>query len=95
MAALIVYGRATGDSVLTRQIWIWAGLIIAMGFFLPGIANLAHIGGFAGGWIAATLYRGRLGRPTSPRDAVFALILAGLTALSFLLSIVTGISILL
>jgi len=92
MAALIVYGRAIGASLLTRQIWQWAILLGIMGFVLPGVDNFAHVGGFAGGWVAASLYRGTLGKPTGPRTALLALALAGLTALSFVLSIVTGIS---
>lgn len=94
MGALIVYGRVIGASLLTRQIWQWAILLAVLGFILPGVDNLAHIGGFAGGWIAATLYRGSLGTPTGPRTAILALLLTGLTALSFLLSVVTGISLL-
>jgi len=94
MAALIVYGRLTGASLMTRQIWQWAIILGIMGFLIPGIDNLAHAGGFAGGWIAATLYRSGLGRPPGPRTTLIALALMIVTALSFVLSVVTGITIL-
>jgi rhomboid protease GluP len=94
MAALIVYGRVIGASLLTRQIWQWAILLGVMGFVMPGVDNLAHVGGFAGGWIAASLYRRRLGAPTGPGTTVVAILLAGLTAASFFLSVATGLSLL-
>jgi rhomboid protease GluP len=94
MAALIVYGRVIGASLLTRQIWQWAILLGVMGFVLPGVDNLAHVGGFAGGWISASLYRRRLGQPTGPGTALLAILLTVLTAASFCLSVVTGLSLL-
>jgi rhomboid protease GluP len=93
-AALIVYGRVIGASLLTRQIWQWAIILGIMGFLLPGVDNYAHVGGFVGGWIAATLYRGSLGRPTGPRTTILALLLMAATALAFALSVVTGLSLL-
>jgi rhomboid protease GluP len=86
MAALIVYGRTIGASLLTRQLWTWAILMGAMGFLLAGVDNVAHIGGFAGGWATATLYKSRLGRPDGPASTFLALGLLALTTLSFVLA---------
>lgn len=86
MAALIVYGRAIGASLLTRQLWTWAIVMGAMGFLLAGVDNLAHIGGFAGGWITASAYRARLGRPDGPASTFIALALVAVTVLSFALT---------
>ena len=55
LAALIVYGRKRGGSLMTRQLWQWAIILGFFGFLMPGINNWAHGGGFAGGWIAAHL----------------------------------------
>ena len=55
LAALIVYGRKRGSSVLTQQLWQWAIILGIFGFILPGVNNWAHGGGFAGGWIAANM----------------------------------------
>src|SRR5262249_11330669 len=50
LSALIVYGRRRGASLLTTQLWQWAALMFALGFFMTGVNNWAHAGGFGGGW---------------------------------------------
>jgi len=55
LAALIVYGRRRGSSVMTQQLWQWAIILGVFGFVMPGINNWAHGGGFAAGWIVAQL----------------------------------------
>jgi len=55
LAALIVYGRRRGSSVMTQQLWQWAIILGVFGFIMPGINNWAHGGGFAAGWVAAQL----------------------------------------
>ena len=40
---------------MTRQLWQWAIILGIFGFLMPGINNWAHGGGFAGGWVAASL----------------------------------------
>ena len=70
MSALIVYGRQRGHVAMTRQLWQWAIIVFAMGFFMRGVNNWAHLGGFAGGWVAALAMRGsehREGRGVQPR----------------------------
>ena len=53
LAALIVYGRRRGSSVVTQQLWQWAIILGVFGFVMPGINNWAHGGGFAAGWVTA------------------------------------------
>ena len=72
IAAMIVYGRRTGHSVMTQQLWMWAGLIFVMGFFMGGVNNWAHAGGFAGGLGAAELMP-----TTHRREGPGLLLLAG------------------
>ena len=55
LAALIVYGRRRGSSVVTQQLWQWAIILGVCGFIMPGINTWAHGGGCAAGWIAAML----------------------------------------
>lgn len=83
LAALIVVGRATGSAAMARQMWQWAIVLGIMGFLLPGVDNLAHLGGFAGGWIAATALRGGIGRRDGRVAVIVALVLLGLTGLGF------------
>jgi len=94
LAALIVYGRRTGSSVLTQQLWQWAIIMFVFGFMMPGINNWAHAGGFAGGWITAEAMRSDSERRESPMVQVLALLLIALTAVGFVLSFVRVTSIL-
>jgi len=55
LAALIVYGRRRGASMMTAQFAQWAVVLFVMGFIFPGVNNWAHLGGFVGGWGAAHL----------------------------------------
>jgi rhomboid protease GluP len=51
--ALVWYGRRTGSRALTQQALYWtlSGFVFAL--LMPGIDNWAHLGGFAGGYLAA------------------------------------------
>lgn len=92
LAALIVYGRKRGESAMTVQLWQWAAIMFAMGFFMSGVNNWAHAGGFAGGWVTAELMRFS-DRRESRSVQFFALALLVVTAVGFVLSFVkvTGI----
>ncbi len=83
MAALIVYGRRIGASLLTRQVWQWAIILGVFGFLMPSVDNAAHIGGFAGGWISATLMLGGIGHAEGRATTLTALVLLAATALGF------------
>lgn len=54
LAALVYYGRRSGSSRVGRKAWTWAIILFVFGL-LPGNAvdNWAHLGGFAGGYLAA------------------------------------------
>jgi rhomboid protease GluP len=80
LGALISYGRRTGQSYVTGQLWTSAILMFAMSFFMAGnVNNWAHAGGFAGGFLAAQLM------PTSHRrDGPALMLLAGALAFATL-----------
>ena len=88
LAALIVYGRRRGNSMMSAQLWQWALILGFFGFIMPGVNNWAHGGGFAGGWIAGQL----MGLSDENREStgilVTALLLIGLTAVGIALSFV-------
>jgi rhomboid protease GluP len=88
LAALIVYGRRHGASMMTAQLWQWAILMFAMGFFIGGINNWAHGGGFAGGWVAAEMVGSGQDRRESPLLLIVALGLLAVTVVGFVLSFV-------
>jgi rhomboid protease GluP len=53
LAALVYYGRRSGNSHVGRQAWTWAIILFVMGFVGFGTDNWAHAGGFAGGYLAS------------------------------------------
>lgn len=93
LAALIVYGRKTGSSMLTQQLWQWALILGVFGFIVPSVNNWAHGGGFVGGWVAAYLMGSSDERRESSAVLFTALALILITSLGFGMSFfrVTGI----
>jgi len=93
LAALIVYGRKTGSSMLTQQLWQWALILGVFGFIVPSVNNWAHGGGFVGGWVAAYLMGSSDERRESSAVMFTALALVLITSLGFGMSFfrVTGI----
>lgn len=55
LGSVVYYGRRAGSSLAASQAWQYAISAGALGFILPGIDNYAHIGGFAGGYLAGRL----------------------------------------
>ena len=88
LAALIVYGRRTGSSMLTQQIWTWAVIMFVMGFIMSAVNNWAHAGGFIGGWLSAQAMRLSHERRESLAVQILALALIAVTLVGFVLSFV-------
>jgi rhomboid protease GluP len=93
LGALVYYGRARGGwfgVAVFRQYGQWALLLFVLGFVMPGVNNLAHLGGFAGGYLAGLM----LGHgERTPERGVHGLLAAGtlgLTAVSFGLALWAG-----
>lgn len=93
LGGLIVYGRRTGHSALTAQLWQWAIIMFAMGFFMSGVNNWAHAGGFAGGWVVGEAMRFSEEKRETPAVQLFSLALLLATLAGFVMSFVrvTGI----
>ena len=87
-AALIVYGRRVGHSMLTRQIWQWVIINFVIGFFLSNVNVVAHAGGFIGGWVAAEAMRFDHERRESLAVQITAAALLVTTAAGFVLSFI-------
>ncbi|MEM7350259.1 MAG: rhomboid family intramembrane serine protease [Acidobacteriota bacterium] len=86
--ALVLYGQVTGSRMLTRQVWQWVILFVVIGLLIPFIDNWAHLGGFAGGWLAARWLDPR--QSESPQHLVAAAVCLAVTLLSILVSVLHG-----
>lgn len=51
VGALLYYGERGGSRFIRSQIGTYAVGILLMGVLMPGIDNMAHVGGFAGGYL--------------------------------------------
>lgn len=93
LAALIVYARRTGESMMRAQLYQWALILFVMGFVMSGVNNFAHAGGFVGGWASAYLMPASHEKRESPAVQVTAIAFIVLTAAGVVLSFlkVTGI----
>ena len=88
-ATLIVYGRNQKTHVsapMTRQMWQWAILLFVMGFFMSGVNNWAHLGGFTDGWLAAQALISNAQYRESRITILVALLCLALSLLGFILS---------
>ena len=47
------YGRLRGSSAETSQALMYAVVLFVFGLIMSGVDNWAHLGGFAGGYLAA------------------------------------------
>lgn len=87
LGALVCYGRRTGSSVITSQVWPLAIIMFAFGFLGRGTDNWAHGGGFIGGYLAARWLDPH--RTERVNHMLWAVICLALSVLSILLSVVT------
>jgi rhomboid protease GluP len=55
VGALVHYGGRSGSSLIRGEATRLAIMFIVMGFIMSGVDNYAHIGGFAGGYVASSL----------------------------------------
>jgi rhomboid protease GluP len=89
LAALIVYSRRRGITQMSAQYWQWALILFAFGFFMSGVNNWAHAGGFIGGWIGASLMKPSDEKRETRGVQLLALLLIAATLLGFALSFIT------
>ena len=93
LGAMVAYGRTRGGAfgvAVLRQYGQWALFIFIASFFLAGVNNWGHAGGFAGGYLTALAFGHLERRPERGLDRLAALGAVGLTVLSFALAIWNG-----
>lgn len=86
LGAAIAYGRRTGSHTMRRQAWTYALYMIIFGFIMPRVDNWAHLGGFAGGFLAGLVLAPE--KPESPGHTAAALVCLVLTIASVVASLV-------
>jgi rhomboid protease GluP len=79
IGALLSYGRRSGSSMARSYASSYAMMILLQGAFIPGIDNYAHVGGFAGGYLAGLLLD-----PLKPERIDHLLMAVGCLVLSIL-----------
>jgi len=92
LAAIVAYGYKRGGTfggMVLRQYGQWAVMLFIFGFFMPGVDNFAHAGGFAGGFAAAYALSLAERREERALDRLLAVAAIMLTMVGFGLSIWT------
>ena len=93
LGAMVAYGRSRGGTfgvAVLRQYGQWALFMFIASFFLAGVNNWGHAGGFVGGYLAALAFGHLERRPERGLDRLAALGAVALTVLSFALAIWNG-----
>jgi rhomboid protease GluP len=93
LGAMVAYGRSRGGIfglAVFRQYGQWALLMFVFGFFMGGVSNWGHAGGFAGGYLAALAVGHGERRNERGLDRVAALAAVGLTLVAFALAVWNG-----
>jgi len=93
LGAMVRYGRSRGGvfgMAVFRQYWHWSLVIFVMGFLMPGVNNLAHAGGFLGGYLAALVVRHEAETREGAVHRLAAVAVLVLTAACFVLAISTA-----
>ncbi len=90
LGALVAFGQKRGGTygaMVLRQYGQWALVLFIFGFLMPGVNNIAHAGGFVGGFAAGLLLALAEHRSETGVDQVLAAGAIGLTVLGFALSL--------
>jgi rhomboid protease GluP len=91
LGAMVAFGRRRGGvfgAMVLRQYGQWALLLFVLGFFMSGVNNLAHAGGFVGGFAAGLVLSLAERRAETTLDHLLAggLVIATVTAFGLALA---------
>lgn len=92
LGAMVAFGRRRGGvfgAMVLRQYGQWALVMFIFGFFMSGVNNLAHAGGFVGGLATGLVLSMAERRAETTLDHVLAIAFTLLTVAAFGLSIWT------
>jgi len=89
LGAMVAFGRRRGGtfgSMVLKQYGQWALVLFLLGFFMAGVDNFAHVGGFVGGLAAGLVLSFSDRREESLVERIAAGGLIALNALAFVLA---------
>jgi rhomboid protease GluP len=93
LGAMVAFGRRRGGvfgRMVLRQYGQWALILFLMGFFISNVNNLAHGGGFVGGFLTGLLLEHGEGRSPVGRDHALGVATIGVTILAFAFALYHG-----
>jgi membrane associated rhomboid family serine protease len=93
LGAIVAFGRKRGGvfgQMVLRQYGQWALVLFVFGFFMPGVNNWAHAGGFAGGFASGLVLSLAEHRTETALDKLLAAAAVALTVAGFLLALWTA-----
>jgi rhomboid protease GluP len=93
LGAIVAFGRKRGGvfgQMVLRQYGQWAVVLFVFGFFMPGVNNWAHAGGFAGGFASGLVLSLAERRNETGFDKLLALAAVVLTVAGFALALWTA-----
>lgn len=88
IGSIFYYGRRAGSRGVSEQAKQWGIMILIFGFFVPGIDNWAHLGGFAGGYLCSKFLDPL--KPERMDHFLAAMACLALTAIAIAASIIHG-----
>jgi rhomboid protease GluP len=95
LGAMVAFGRRRGGqfgTMVLRQYGQWALIMFILGFFMSGVNNLAHAGGFVGGAAAGWVMSMAERKAEGSADHLLAGTAVVLTVGSFVLALWTGLT---
>jgi rhomboid protease GluP len=93
LGAMVAYGRRRGGTygaLVLKQYGQWAAVLFILGFFMSGVNNWAHAGGFVGGLGAGYVLSFEDLRRESGTDRLLAAVCVVTTVIGFLLALWTA-----
>jgi rhomboid protease GluP len=94
LGAMVAFGQKRGGTfgkMIFQQYGLWALLLFASGFFMQGVNNVAHAGGFVGGFAAGLVLALAERRAETGFDHLLAAACIAATVISFALAFWTAI----
>lgn len=89
LGALVYYGRKRGGdfgAAVYRQVGTWALILFFLGFMMPAVNNVAHAGGFIGGYLSALVLGFQENSFETHKHRMYALIAVLATLLAFIIT---------